>query len=358
MPDLIESPFAPGLDELCAKLRGAADQLTSSAIWPVDQLRWCGEYGVHRWFVSRSAGGFGWSDADQIRGYLRLSAACLTTTFILTQRNGAVRRIAEGDLAELKPRLLPDLLSGQTFATVAISHLTTSRRHLAQPAMRATESGDDFVLDGYSAWVTGGAQADTIVTGASLADGRQLLLALPTDLPGVRTPPPEALLALSSSQTGRLECAGVRVARKYLLAGPLENVMATAVGAKAGGLQTSTLAAGLSQAAIEYLVQEGVQRAELQSPAAELQAECAGLQTDLLAAAAGTPVCSNDELRRRANSLALRSTQAALTAAKGAGYVIGHPAGRWAAEALFFLVWSCPAPVANAVLCELAGLDA
>ena len=65
---------------------------------------------------------------------------------------------------------------------------------------------------------------------------------------------------------------------------------------------------------------------------------------------------SNDELRGRANNLVLRSTQAALAAAKGAGFVSGHPAGRWCREALFFLVWSCPQPVVAAHLCELAGI--
>jgi len=54
--------------------------------------------------------------------------------------------------------------------------------------------------------------------------------------------------------------------------------------------------------------------------------------------------------------LALRATQAALASAKGAGYLAGHPAGRWCREALFFLVWSCPAPVLQANLCELAGI--
>ena len=50
-------------------------------------------------------------------------------------------------------------------------------------------------------------------------------------------------------------------------------------------------------------------------------------------------------------------TQAALAAAKGTGYVVGHSAGRWCCEALFFLVWSCPQPVMAAQLCELAGIS-
>jgi len=71
----------------------------------------------------------------------------------------------------------------------------------------------------------------------------------------------------------------------------------------------------------------------------------------------GTPSCTKESLRQRANSLVSRASQAALSAAKGSGYVVGHPAGRWCREALFFLVWSCPQPVAAANLCELAGIE-
>jgi hypothetical protein len=69
---------------------------------------------------------------------------------------------------------------------------------------------------------------------------------------------------------------------------------------------------------------------------------------------AGVGPVDKNELRSRANSLVLRATQASLVAAKGAGYLSGHPAGRWCREALFFLVWSCPQPVQDANLCELA----
>jgi hypothetical protein len=105
------------------------------------------------------------------------------------------------------------------------------------------------------------------------------------------------------------------------------------------------------------LERESDQRSELASAAAELRREHDKLEADLLAMAGGVAACSTEELRARANSLVLRSTQAALAAAKGTGYVVGHPAGRWCREALFFLVWSCPQPVMAANLCELAGLS-
>ena len=62
------------------------------------------------------------------------------------------------------------------------------------------------------------------------------------------------------------------------------------------------------------------------------------------------------DVRAGANSLVLRSTQAYLTASKGTGFLRSEPAQRWARQALFFLVWSCPAPIAQAAIRDLAGL--
>ncbi len=148
-------------------------------------MQLCGEAGVFQWFMPRHWGGQEWTELDMTRGYLRSSAACLTTTFVITQRTGACLRIAGSDNEPLKERLLPELVTGESFATVGISHLTTSRRHLAQPVLRARETAGGFVLDGFSPWVTGADHATVIVTGAVFDDGRQILVALPTDAPGV-----------------------------------------------------------------------------------------------------------------------------------------------------------------------------
>ena len=357
MSQLISSPHHPALDELCNGLSERAQRLDTEPHWPAEQLQLCAQRGVFRWFLPSEWGGFDWSEADVIRGYLRLSAACLTTTFIITQRTGACKRLVTSDNEPLKQRLLPDLASGKIFSTVGISPLTTSRRHLGQPVLKATEVEEGYVLDGYSPWVTGGRHAETIVVGATLDDGRQLLVALPTNLPGVTTEEPAPLIGLSASHTGSVTCRNVLVDRLWLVDGPVENVMARASGGKTGGLQTSTLAIGLSTAAAAFLSDEATRRPDLAEAAQSLTHETEVGQQDLLALATGVADCSPDDFRARANSLVLRTTQAVLAAAKGSGYVQGHPAGRWCREALFFLVWSCPQPVMAANLCELAGLS-
>ncbi len=361
MPPSITSPDDPALALLCEKLHKLAGETDVTSRWPAEQLQLCGDHGVFEWFLEPEWGGQSWDQEAILRGYLALSKACLTTTFIITQRSGACRRIASGENDDLKSLLLPELASGERFATVGISHLTTSRRHLATPVLQAERVEGGFVLDGFSPWVTGAAHAEHVVTGATLMENRnpteqQLLVALPMDLPGASAGDPAQLVGLSASHTGQVICDNVFVEEQWLLAGPIENVMSLGSGAGTGGHQTSTLAVGLARAAIDFIESESARRAELGVPLDALRQDYDEVYASLLAVVRGEPSCSTETLRQRANSLVLRATQAALVTAKGAGYVQGHPVGRWCREALFFLVWSCPQPVVNANLCELAGI--
>ncbi|MCA9235814.1 MAG: acyl-CoA/acyl-ACP dehydrogenase [Planctomycetales bacterium] len=357
----ITSPDSPALTELCGRLAAGAPSIDASGAWLSEQLRLCGEYGVYEWFVGREWGGQAWTQSDIVRGYLELSGACLTTTFVITQRTGASRRIETSENQALKEKLLPGLVSGESFATVGISHLTTSRRHLAKPVLRAKRVEGGWLLDGFSPWVTGADHAEHVVVGATVMDGddatdQQLLVCVPTTLHDVTAPTPLELVALSASHTGQLHLDDVFLAEEWVVLGPAANVMTLGSGGNTGGYQTSTLALGLAKAAIALIARESEKRSELKPALTALADSYEPLQAELFAAVDGTAACSTEELRTRANSLALRSAQAALVAAKGAGYVAGHPAGRWCREALFFLVWSCPQPVLEANLCELAGI--
>ncbi len=357
----ITSPDSPALAELCVQLAAAADDTDRSGRWPAEQLALCGEAGVFEWFLELQHGGQGWSVEDAIRGYVAIASACLTTAFILTQRTGACRRIAGCANESLKRRWLPGLASGEQFATVGISHLTTSRRHLGRPVLAAEQSAGGFRLDGMSPWVTGAAAADVLVLASTLVENhqatdRELLVAVPTNLPGLSIDAPFPLVGLTASSTGAVRLEGVEVPHDCVIAGPAANVMTSGVGGSTGGYETSALALGLARAAIAFLAAESAKRPELAAPHDALAREHADLVDDLTALVRGEARCTKESIRQRANTFVLRATQAALSAAKGTGYVLGHPAGRWCREALFFLVWSCPQPVAAANLCELAGI--
>ncbi|HKI36832.1 MAG TPA: acyl-CoA dehydrogenase family protein [Gemmataceae bacterium] len=338
-----------------ATLSAHAAEADSDPAWP--EVSWAAlrAGGVLGWAVPRAHGGQESPYPDLLAGYERLAGACLTTCFILSQRDAACRRLRDGENAALREQLLPPLANGDTFATVGLSQLTTSRQHLG-PALTARLADDAVLLDGTIPWVTGADRADHIIVGAVLHDGRQVLLVLPRGLAGLSVGPPLQLAALVGSLTAEVRCAQVRVDRRWLLAGPAVNVMTLGGRASTGGLETSCLALGLTGAAVGYLDDEASRRPELQPRAARLGEERQQLREQMYALALSgvTAAAAAANLRAGANGLVLRATQAALTAAKGAGFLRSHPAQRWARQALFFLVWSCPRPAAEATLALLA----
>lgn len=341
-------------DELVEALAAHADAADREASWPQSAWELLCRFGVTEWAIPTAYGGRELDLATVLWGYERLAGACLTTTFILSQRDAAVRRIRDSGRDDLCRELLRPLACGGRFATVGISQLTTSRQH-GGPAMRARMTGDRFILEGTMPWVTGADQAHHLVAGAALDDGQQMLFVLPTDTAGVDIGPPLELMAIAGSRTAEVTCDGVAVDRRWLLAGPAKHVMQSGRGGT-GGLETSCLAVGLAGAAIDYLVGEAERRPEWADVARRLQVTRGEVRAEMLRlAAGGAKPEETAALRAQANTLVLRATQAALTAAKGAGFVRPHPAQRWARQALFFLVWSCPRPAAEATVGYLLG---
>jgi alkylation response protein AidB-like acyl-CoA dehydrogenase len=303
--------------------------------------------------VPADCGGNDFASPELLEGYEGLAAGCLTTTFLLSQREAACRRIRDADNEELRNELLPALARGDCFATVGLSQLTTSRQH-TRPSLMARLEGGRVLLNGVMPWVTGAPYADYFVTGAVVDDGRQVLAVVPGKHPGVTVGPPLNLMALRGSLTAEVVCRDVALDPRWVLAGPAEQVMA-GKGGGTGGLETSCLALGLAGAAADYLNAEAARRPELVETAAALSQTRQHLRQEMLTLArSGVKGTEAVALRARANRLVLRVTQAALTAGKGTAFVRPHPAQRWARQAMFFLVWSCPRPAAEATLAFLA----
>jgi alkylation response protein AidB-like acyl-CoA dehydrogenase len=325
--------------------------------WPGERLELLVEAGAMRAAIPVEFGGLGSSGPDLLGIYLALAEYCLLTTFVLTQRNGACQRLAGAENESLRAEWLPALARGERFATVGISHLTTSRQHLARPAVTADPAPGGFTLRGEIPWVTGAAHADVIVTGGTCLDGRQILVALRTAAAGVVMIEPPRMLALNGSRTGSVRLEEVFVPDSDLIAGPVENVMRRGSGGGTGSLTTSALAIGHAAAILRRLAAEAENRDDLRASCGQLADEHKALAADIARAALMSDAAgelSNEAIRQRANSLALRSSQALLAASKGAGFLTGHPAERGVREAMFFLVWSCPRPVLNAQLAEFA----
>jgi butyryl-CoA dehydrogenase len=320
------------------------------------------------WSVMESGQATRWSLPEEYLGdacarpllvqrYAQLAGGSLTAVFILSQHDAAVRRLMAAPESAVAGHWLRAIGEGRAFTTVGISHLTTSRRLGAQPVKAVELAPGRYRLDGTIPWVTAAEQADLIVTGGALDDGRQMLIALPADRPGIAVGPPFPLAALQASCTTEIVLDKVHVDQTDLLAGPALDIMSSPGAVGTAGLETSALALGQARVALEALIALSPERAELAEP---LELLCENWQTywgQLVAQARGDEnAAPPGQIRMQANSLVLRSTQAYLTARKGTGFLRTEPAQRWARQALFFLVWSCPTPVAQAAIRDLAGL--
>lgn len=340
------------VEEALKVLEKHASEADGAAAWPStswDALQRCGALG---WIIPREYGGAGLDPLELLEGYQLLAGACLTTCFLLSQRDSACRRLRDSGHEALCRELLPPLASGQCFATVGLAQLTTSRQHV-RPVLTARLDGDSVRLDGVMPWVTGAPQADHFLTGVVLDDGRQMLLVVPRETDGLSVGPPMELMALQGSLTAEVRCQDVCVERRWILTGPAEKVLASGRGA--GGLETSGLALGLAYSAIGYLITEAKKREEWHARTVACMQSWSALQDQLRRLATeGADAQATSNLRAKVNALVLRTTQFALAASKGSGFLRSHPAQRWARQAMFFLVWSCPAPALDATLACLA----
>ena len=358
-----ESPWRAELPsgEVLEKLRAASDQLESGRASVQQQLAMMAAAGVMRWGIPPEFGGCALSPADQARGHEELASACLNSAFVLSQRNAAVSRLVGSDREELKAALLPRFAAHELMATVGISHLTTSRQHLARPMVRIEKQGDDYLLEGEIPWVTGASLCDLILTGGTFDDGQQALLFIETGQAGVSIAEPPKLLALQPSETTTVRLQNVSMPGEMLVAGPVPQVM-KAVSGGTGGVTTSALASGAAEGVLIRFQSEADRRQELSETVQLMEQERAGISRDIRRfieqpESAKDAGITSETLRARANSLVLRASQAYLAASKGAGFVSGHPAERAVREAMFFLVWSCPRPVVEAAMREFACVD-
>src|SRR5215472_12655994 len=151
------------LEESLVVLETHAGEADAEPVWPAaswDALRRGGALG---WIIPREYGGAGLDSLELLEGYQRLAGACLTTCFLLSQRDSACRRLRDSGNETLCRRLLPALATGERFATVGLAQLTTSRQHV-RPVLVADLDGGGVRLNGVMPWVTGAPQADHFIT--------------------------------------------------------------------------------------------------------------------------------------------------------------------------------------------------
>jgi len=337
------------LDSLLPSLKRRATPLDRAGAWPDEDLALLSSAGAMRWAVPNACGGEEWPALDLYLAYERLASASMSVALILSQRDSAIGILETAMPSPLAANLLSRLALDQIFATIGLAQLTTSRQS-GPPALRAVQTSAGWQLNGIIPWATGAAKSEWVVVGAATSDGKQLLIALRTALPGVKVQAPLPLVALRSSWTAQINCHNVSIEPAAILRGPMEKVLA---GRKNSlPLGQAFLATGMCRGGLDLIAEHRSPGARLaqsrfEEQFNELRAEILALsqpgrETEAINAA--------PRIRGQCADLALRIIHAAVALYKGAALLADHPAQRLAREAMFLLVWSCPAPVVECTI--------
>ena len=334
------------LAALTAFLRADAHRYELARAWPEASLARYGALSGWGWGVPIEHGGLGLEPAERLRGYVALARGDMSTALFITQHEGAVDLVVTCDNEPLRRAWLPRFARGEALTTIGYSQLTTSRQGGA-PAMRAVAVEGGFRLDGVMPWVTGAPYVTNVACGAALADGRQVLVLVPLDAPGVMTRPAEPLAALNSTHTCEVLCEGVLAPCTDVIAGPMHDVLSQRSALRL--LLVSATGTGLALALLDELEALAARPGYGLAPASltAARAECAALEASLHALAADPQLDQReiDRLRIAVDDWLVRLAGVLMVAAKGTGYRRASPAQRLAAEAMFLCVWSASGSV-------------
>src|SRR5213082_3526557 len=158
-------PHAPGWDE--------------REEFPVEALRKAAALGFAGIYVKDQFGGSGLSRLDSALIFEELATACVSTAAYLSIHNMAAWMIDRFGDESQRGRLLPKLMTMEHFASYCLTEPNSGSDAAALQAS-ARRDGDDYVLNGTKAFISGGGTSDLYVamvrTGAAGPKGISTLV--------------------------------------------------------------------------------------------------------------------------------------------------------------------------------------
>lgn len=187
---------------------------------------------------------------------------------------GPVRTIERFGSAEMKARILPEVIAGEKVVAVSMSEPDAGTA-LTDLKTRAVADGEDYVVNGYKRWTSGGGHSDYYVTYCRFSDAPGAkgigAILLERDAPGMNFGKREELMGFRGIATADFAIEDVRVPKGNVIvgAGGFGKLM-SAFGLERCGNATQSL--GLAAAALEQATEYVQQREAFGKPIVEFQA--------------------------------------------------------------------------------------
>ncbi|MDJ0522283.1 MAG: acyl-CoA dehydrogenase family protein [Planctomycetota bacterium] len=317
-----------------------------------DSIRLCGEMGFLGMSVPEEYGGSALGALGAVLVLTEINKACAATGTTVSVHNSlACESIVRFGSDELKQRYLPKLATGEMLGGYALSE-AGSGSDAGSLVCKATQDGDDWILDGTKLWISHGSVCDLVVvfarTDADAGNKGITAFLVESAWEGYKPGKKEVKMGLRGSPTVELHLDKMRVPGSNVL-GEVNRGFGIAMGLLDGGrIGIAGQGLGISEACLEAAVKFAGEREQFGKPIAAfgaVQEKIAEMATKLEAARlltyrAASLKDAGKPHGREASMAKLEASRASNYCAKealqihgGAGYTRDFPVERYFRDA-------------------------
>lgn len=257
--------------------------------FPKEVIAAGGELGFCGLYASPDIGGLGASRLSAAVVFEELATACPSTAAYFTIHNMATWMLGQWGRAELKAEWGESLTSGQKIGSYCLTE-PGSGSDAASLKTRAVREGDDYLISGSKAFISGGGHSDLLIVMARTGeDGPKGIsaFAVPADSAGISYGRQEEKMGWHSQPTCGITFENVRVPVRNRLGEEGQGFTFAMKGLDGGRINIASCSLGGAQAALDQARKYLGERRQFGKTLSEFQAlqfRLADMATELVAA--------------------------------------------------------------------------
>ena len=258
-------------------------------IFPKDTIRRAGELGFCALYCDEDQGGMGLSRLDAALIFEQMAAGCTSTTAFITIHNMATWMLSRFGSEAVRQRWNGPLMSGEALASYCLTE-PGAGSDAASLKTSARRDGDEYVLNGAKAFISGAGDTDLLVlmarTGGPGAGGISCF-AIPADTPGVSYGRNEYKMGWKSQPTRAVILEDARVPVENRIGDEGQGFKIAMAGLDGGRINIASCSLGAASAALAQAQSYVQERRQFDQPVSEFQSvqfTLADMATHLVAA--------------------------------------------------------------------------
>ncbi|EXU81831.1 acyl-CoA dehydrogenase [Comamonas aquatica DA1877] len=261
------------------------------AIFPREAIAQAGELGFCGLYAPENTGGLALPRLDATLVFEELAAVDPSTTAFITIHNMATWMLGTWATEAVRTTWGEALTSGQKLASYCLTE-PGAGSDAASLKTRADRDGDQYVINGAKAFISGAGSTDVLVlmarTGAPDSGAKGIsAFAVPADAPGISYGKKEEKMGWNSQPTRVISFDNVRIPADHLLGQEGEGFKIAMKGLDGGRINIATCSIGAAQGALTQAQQYMQERKQFGKAIASFQAlqfKLADMATELVAA--------------------------------------------------------------------------